>query len=251
MTEITDIKEKIKTLLGKENYGIDELRLIVEILRSRDGCAWDREQTHESIRQDLIEEAYEVCESIDKEDYDMMCEELGDVLLQVVFHASVADDKTLSLSKNGAAHFDFDKVCDGVCKKLIYRHPHVFADTVADDVSTVLKNWDDLKKKEKNQKNGIDVLESIPRQFPALLRCEKVINKAVKNNLDSLDRNDIINRIKSAVEQIENGGDNVEDIYSELLFQTVKLSACDKTDAERILENKCDIYIDLSKEIKK
>lgn len=117
----------------KESYNFDDLVAIMKLLRSPEGCPWDKEQTHSSIRQNLIEETYEAIEAIDTQDTALLKEELGDVLLQVVFHAEMESEK-------GA--FSIDDVCDGICKKLIVRHPHIFSDVQADTSETVLKNWD-------------------------------------------------------------------------------------------------------------
>ncbi|MDL2234521.1 MazG family protein, partial [Ruminococcaceae bacterium OttesenSCG-928-L11] len=127
----------------KESYGIDDLLAIMAMLRAPDGCPWDRDQTHASIRRNFIEETYEAVEAIDTNDTALLKEELGDVLLQVVFHARMEEE-------NGS--FSFYDVCDGVCKKLIHRHPHIFADTVANSSEEVLNNWDAIKKEEKSQK---------------------------------------------------------------------------------------------------
>ena len=134
----------------KETYTIEDLLQIVRILRSPGGCPWDREQTHHSIRACLIEETYEAVEAIDTEDTELLKEELGDVLLQVVFHADLEAE---------AGRFDFDQVADGICKKLIVRHPHVFGDVHVQDSAEVLKNWDAIKK--------------APSTSPLRLRCWK------------------------------------------------------------------------------
>ena len=155
----------------KETYTIDDLRRVVECLRAPDGCPWDREQTHASIRTDLIEETYEVLDAIDREDLAGLQEELGDVLMQVVFHSRMEEEK---------GNFTLDDVADGICKKLIYRHPHVFGDVQADTSEQVLKNWDALKKAEKSQKTHTDALNSVPRNFPALIRASKLQKKAVR-----------------------------------------------------------------------
>ena len=120
----------------KDHYNIDDLLEIMKILRSPEGCPWDREQTHESIRQNFIEETYEAIEAIDTKDTELLKEELGDVLMQVVFHALMEEE---------AGKFDFSDVADGVCHKLIIRHPHVFGNVVAADSDQVLKNWDAIK----------------------------------------------------------------------------------------------------------
>src|SRR5699024_3692658 len=126
----------------KEKYDINDLLNIMEILRGEQGCPWDKEQTHASMRKDMIEEAYEVCEAIDLDDKALLKEELGDVLLQVVHHARIEQEQ---------GSFDFSDVCDGICKKLIVRHPHVFADTQVSSTDQVLTNWEQIKQETKGQ----------------------------------------------------------------------------------------------------
>ena len=161
-------KELLKT---KESFDIEDLKLIVRILRAPDGCPWDAEQTHKSIIPGIIEETYEVVEAIEEENSDMLKEELGDVLLQLVFHAEIE-------AENGSFNFD-DSVTD-VCKKMIVRHPHVFGDVVAKDSATVLKNWDAIKATTKSQSNLGQKLDSIAKPLPALVRAQKVIHKIEK-----------------------------------------------------------------------
>ena len=129
-------------LRSQKSYDCNDLRKIVHILRSPGGCQWDQAQTHQSIRRNFLEEAYEVAEAIDEGDLDHLKEELGDVLLQVVFHSSIEEE---------AGRFDLDDVADGVCRKLIYRHPHVFGDVSVQSTDEILSNWEELKKKEKGQ----------------------------------------------------------------------------------------------------
>ena len=131
----------------KDNYNFSDLVEIVKVLRSPNGCPWDREQTHKSIRANFIEETYEAVEAIDTEDRELLKEELGDVLLQVALHSEIESEN------NG---FTIDDVCDGICKKLIIRHPHVFGSVEADTTEQVLKNWDAIKMKTKSQKSQTD-----------------------------------------------------------------------------------------------
>ena len=135
-----NVDEKIAYLLGRESYGFDDLVTVVEVLRSEKGCPWDREQDHRSIRNDIIEETYEVIEAIDTEDSKLLREELGDVMLQVVFHARIEEEKN---------SFCIDDVANDICVKLIHRHPHVFGDTVAETSDKVLSNWEKIKSDEK------------------------------------------------------------------------------------------------------
>ena len=144
----------------KEHYTIDDLLHIMRILRGEGGCPWDREQTHASIRKNMIEETYETVEAIDRQDSGMLREELGDVLLQVVFHTQMEQERGV---------FNFDDVCDGICQKLILRHPHIFGDVVAKTSDQVLKNWDEIKKKEKGQTSAAQTLRSVPAVLPALM----------------------------------------------------------------------------------
>ena len=121
----------------KDKYNFEDLLKIMEVLRSPEGCPWDREQTHESIRKDFIEETYEVIEAINKKDKELLCEELGDVLLQVAFHVQIEKEE---------GSFGIEEVTDGVCKKLIERHPHVFGEVKVSSTGEVLDNWDTIKR---------------------------------------------------------------------------------------------------------
>ena len=143
----------------KSSYGVEDLREIVRILRAPGGCPWDREQDHHSIRRNLLEEAYEAAEAIDEGNPEHLQEELGDVLLQVVFHARMEEEQ---------GGFDLDDVADGICKKLIYRHPHVFGDVTVSGSGEVLQNWEELKKREKHQTTAADSVDSVARSLPGL-----------------------------------------------------------------------------------
>lgn len=160
--------------LRKEKYDFEDLVEITRILRSDEGCPWDREQNHKSIRMNFVEETYEACEAIDNDDPVLLLEELGDVLAQVVFHAELETE---------AGRFDISDVADGVCKKFIERHPHVFGDVQADNSAEVLKNWDDIKRREKKQKTHFSAMDSVARSLPSLMRAEKLQSKAKKAGL--------------------------------------------------------------------
>ena len=164
--------EQEKELLkNKQKFDIDDLRLIVKILRSPGGCPWDGEQTHKSLIPGMIEEAYEVVEAIEAESGEMLREELGDVLLQIVFHADIERER---------GTFDFDDAVTDICRKMIIRHPHVFADVEAATSDVVLDNWDKIKAQTKSQKNLGEKLDAIARPLPALVRTQKVIHKTAK-----------------------------------------------------------------------
>ena len=164
-------EETLAALRNCPHYGITELLQIMQVLRSENGCPWDKEQTHMSIRQDLLEECYEAVEAIDMNSVPMLREELGDVLLQVVFHTVLAEEENA---------FRFEDVCDEICKKLIVRHPHVFGDVKVNDTADVLKNWDAIKKETKGQERYTDTLESVARSLPALARAQKVGKRAAR-----------------------------------------------------------------------
>ena len=169
----------------KDNYKFYDLVKIIELLRAPDGCPWDKVQTHQSIRQDFIEETYEVIEAIDNDDRALLKEELGDVLLQVVFHAQIETEQD---------SFTIDDVADGVCKKMIIRHPHVFGNVQADTVDEVLTNWDNIKMQTKSQTTQSEVLAGISKALPSLTRSQKLQKKAGKRCLspDKTRKNDMI-----------------------------------------------------------
>ncbi len=149
----------------KEHYRFEDLVRIVQILRSPDGCPWDQKQGHGDLRNNLIEETYEVCEGIDRNDAAIMCEELGDVLLQIVFHSGIAADND---------EFNLQDVIDGISKKMIRRHPHVFSD------SKEIPSWEEIKRAEKKELSTKDSLQSIATTLPALMRAEKFVKKGAK-----------------------------------------------------------------------
>jgi tetrapyrrole methylase family protein/MazG family protein len=167
-------KEVIKELLSKNNYNFDDLCNLVSVLRSEEGCPWDREQTNKSIRNCIIDETYEFIEGLDTDDDKLMCEELGDVLFQVVFHSDIKQDNNV---------FDIGNVIDGICKKMILRHPHVFGTVNVADSAEVLVNWENIKNDEKQRKTPLEQLQSVSKALPSLMRAQKLQSKAAKNNL--------------------------------------------------------------------
>jgi len=163
--------EKNKLAL-EARHDFESLRLLTRVLREPDGCPWDREQNHKSIRNDMIEECYEVVEAIDTDNPVLLQEELGDVLFQVMFHAQIETEK-------GA--FSIDDVVHDICAKMIHRHPHVFGDVQADTSEKVLANWEVIKKEEKSRNSVKASMESVPPMLPALMRAQKVAGKAMKD----------------------------------------------------------------------
>ena len=221
----------------KPQYGYEDLLEIIRLLRSEDGCPWDKAQTHQSIRRGLLEEAYEAAEAIDNDDPVLLKEELGDVLMQVVFHADIESD---------AGRFTIDDVCDGVVKKLLFRHPHVFGSECEDSPESVPVSWDKLKRQEKGQKTVADSMDSVARSLPGLWRAEKLQSKAssagfewpaVQGALDKLEEE--VGELRRAVEE---GGDVPEEL-GDVLFAAVKVGrfcACDPEDA---VNGTCEKFI--------
>ena len=229
----------------KDHYNIDDLLEIMKILRSPDGCPWDREQTHESIRQNFIEETYEAIEAIDTKDTELLKEELGDVLMQVVFHALMEEE---------AGKFDFSDVADGVCKKLIYRHPHVFGNVVAADSDQVLKNWDAIKMETKAQKTQSEVMDSVSKALPALMRSQKVQKKAAKAGFDWEDISGALDKVSEETEELKQAIDNSSQEHcleelGDLLFSVVNVSRFLDLDSEYALTVACDKFIDRFKSV--
>ena len=223
----------------KERYSVSDLLEILRILRAPGGCPWDREQTHASIRGDLLEEAYEVADAIDRENDTDLCEELGDLLLQVAFHAGIAEEEKT---------FTFDDVADGIVKKLIYRHPHVFGEVTAATASEVLTNWDALKRVEKHQESYTDTLESVPRAFPALMRARKVQKRAAKAGFDWPDASGAWDKLSEEIGEVrsavEDGDPNaVAEELGDLLFSAVNVSRFLGVDPEQALASATDKFI--------
>lgn len=223
----------------KEHYGMEDLLQIMRILRSSDGCPWDREQTHESIRTDFLEETHEALEAINQKDDAALQEELGDVLLQVVFHSRIGEEE-------GA--FSFQDVLDGICRKLIVRHPHVFGEVTADTTGKVLENWDAIKRETKGGKTQADLLRSVPRTLPALMRAAKVQNRAKRVGFDWPDVSGAVQALDSEAAELKEAivsGDPVlvEEELGDLLFSAVNVSRFLKTDAEQALTGATEKFI--------
>ena len=223
----------------KDSYDIDDLLEIMAILRSEDGCVWDREQDHHSIRNNFIEETYEAVEAIDREDPVLLKEELGDVLLQVVFHARMEEE---------GGGFTFSDVCDGICKKLIYRHPHVFGNAVVKDSGQVLDNWDKLKKKEKHQATASSTLEGVSRALPALIRAAKVQKRAGKVGFEYPTVKDALGDLSSELQELEQAmacGDRegIEEEMGDVLFSAVNVSRLLGVDGEEALYRSTEKFI--------
>ena len=221
----------------KNSYSLKDLETIVSILRSPGGCPWDAEQDHKSLRRALLEESCEVIEAIDEESPAHLQEELGDVLLQVVFHADVERE---------AGRFDLEAVADGICKKLIYRHPHVFGDVKVADSEEVLVNWDQLKRQEKSQETYTDTLTAVAKSLPALWRAEKVQKKAKKAGFDWPDASGALDKLSEELAELKEAmaqETNVEEELGDLLFSMVNVSRFLKADPEEALNAATEKFI--------
>jgi tetrapyrrole methylase family protein/MazG family protein len=204
---------------------IDELRDIVARLRGPDGCPWDREQSHQSIRSQLLEEAYEVLEAIDEASDSMLCEELGDLLLHIVFHARLAEER-------GA--FSLSDVAEKINEKLIRRHPHVFGEDEAEDAAAVLVKWEELKRKEKPERES--ALDGIPPILPALMRAQELQKKAAKTGFDWKEIQPVLEKCREEIEELEKDLDNprrAADEMGDVFFSLVNLCRHLGLDAEQ------------------
>ncbi len=202
------ISKQKEALMSKQSYTFDDLITLVEILRGPEGCVWDRQQTAKSVRNCFIDETYEFIEGLDNDDDKLMCEELGDVLFQIMFHADIKKDENA---------FDVGDVIDGICKKMILRHPHVFGDVSVKNSDEVLVNWEIIKNDEKSRKTPYEQLDSVAKSLPSLMRSQKLQKKADKTELvkfEGVDKG--IDCVQSALDDFKNSK-NKEDL-GRLLF---------------------------------
>ena len=221
----------------KPRYDYNDLLEIIRLLRSPEGCPWDKVQTHESIRRGLLEEAYEAAEAIDTRDTDLLKEELGDVLMQVVFHADIEKD---------AGHFTMDDVCDGVVKKLMFRHPHVFGGGQAETAETVPVSWEELKRQEKGQQTTGDALDAVARSLPGLWRAEKLQKKAADAGFDWPDVQGALDKLDEETAELRQAVAENGDVAGELgdvLFAAVKVGRFCGVDPEEAITLTCEKFI--------
>ena len=201
----------------KACYDFSDLLAVIARLRAPDGCPWDREQTHESLRTCLIEECYEALEAIDAQDEFALADELGDVLLQVVMHAAIAGEH---------GQFDALDVADGICRKMIRRHPHIFGDAVAKDSAQVMQNWEAIKRQEKAQKSLAQSLADVPAKMPALIRAQKIQKKAAQIGFDWEDYQGALEKVREEIEELcaaLDGAGDMQEEAGDLLFSAVNL----------------------------
>lgn len=223
----------------KDHYKFYDLVDIINLLRAPGGCPWDAEQTHESIKKNLIEETYEVIEAINKANKEMLCEELGDLLMQVVFHAQMETENR---------SFNVDDVADGVCKKLIERHPHIFGDTNVSGVTEVLTNWEAIKRKTKGHSTIGEAILSVPKELPALMRSSKIQKKAADCGFDWPDIDGAIQKLDEEVVELKNAItskdlENARDELGDVLFSVVNISRFLRFDPEEALTEAADKFV--------
>lgn len=232
----------------------DRLRVIMKRLLDPGGCPWDREQDHKSLRQYFIEEVYEACEAIDHADDDALCEELGDVALQIVFHAELAE-------RRGA--FRVENALDRICRKLLDRHPHVFGERCVSDSGEVLKNWEEIKKEEKRRKaektgnQRASAVSGVPRAMPGLQRASRLQEKAARIGFDWDRPEDVADKVREEVEEFLQhvGADSahgstgalseaaLQEEFGDLLFSLVNISRFLNIRAEEAMEAACNKFI--------
>lgn len=221
-----------------KNYTFEDLKEIIDTLVSEDGCPWDKVQTHESLKPYIIEESYEVIEAINNKDNENMCEELGDVLLQVFLHSAIAE-------KNG--EYTLTDVINGISEKMIRRHPHIFSDGFAENADDVLKSWEEIKKEEKKYKNNTDVLKSIPKALPAIIRFQKISSKAQKYGFENATADEVLNIAQQYLNKLKNHKNLSEKEITEnlgnIFTQFIIFSQIFKINAEFSLTNATEKFI--------
>lgn len=220
--------------LCKESYDLRDFVALITFLRSPDGCPWDQVQTHESIRRNFLEETYEACEAIDAGDTAHLKEELGDVLMQVLFHTDI---------ERAAGHFDIDDVADAACKKLVYRHPHVFWRDEPD-----APDWDTIKQRERAQTTTAEAMDSVARSLPALWRCEKIQAKAAKTGFEWPDTDAALDKVEEETRELReavasSNADAVAEELGDLLFAAVKVARFAGVDPEQAAHAACEKFI--------
>lgn len=226
-----DFDSAVKALTAKERFSFEDFCLLVETLRHERGCPWDREQTHKSIRKNMLEEAYEAAEAIDLEDSGLLCEELGDVMLQTLLHSSIS---------NANGGFNVDDVITGICKKLIIRHPHVFGDIEVSGTGEVLSNWEAIKQNTKGNKTASDSIASISGALPALVRADKIGQKAAKHNFDFESAEAALVKAEEEIKELrealaQNDFEHIEEETGDLLLAVVNTARLAGVDSEEAL----------------
>lgn len=223
----------------KDKYDLNDFIHIIDVLRSPGGCPWDIKQTHESLKRNAVEEAYEVCDAIDEGSMEHLREELGDLLMQVIFHVSIEKER---------GGFDLDDVSDEAVKKLVHRHPHVFADVKADTPDEVLANWDAIKRADRGQQSVSSAMDGIPRGLPGLMRSEKIQNKAAKVGFDWPEVSGAMDKLREEVGELQEGIDagdieNIKEELGDVLFSAVNVARFYKLDSEELIHSACAKFV--------
>jgi len=231
--------DRIQEMESMKKYTYKDLLDIMAKLRSPGGCPWDREQDHKSLKRYLIEEAYEVLEAIDEENPAKLCDELGDLLLQVVFHAQIARE-------NG--QFDMEDVVHGVSSKMINRHRHVFGEEEAETPEDVIRIWEEIKKEEKGQETQTKVLKGVPANLPALMRSYKVQEKAAQVGFDWDKAEDAFKKLEEEVQELKKACESkdqaeIEEEMGDLLFAAVNVARFYKVQPELALSATVNKFI--------
>ncbi len=226
--------EIISKLMKKTSYDLGDLLEIMRLLRAPEGCPWDREQDHHSIRSALIEETYEVIEAIDNDDSVLLREELGDLLFQIVFHAELEDE---------AGRFDLSGVIDDISKKMIHRHPHVFGSLHVENSGEVLQNWEAIKTEEKHRNTLVEKLRAVPPMMPALMRASKIGKKA--GETEGRSKESLLDALENELAHLRAANDaDAAKIIGAILMRTCDLSRALGVDAEEALTRTTDDLID-------
>lgn len=234
-----DIKKWQEGKVMEQKYNFKDFTDIIRTLRSENGCPWDREQTHESLKPCMIEECYEVVDAINNKDMLNFREELGDVLLQVVMHAVIAEETD---------KFTIDDVIQDISEKMIRRHPHVFGTGQAETAEDVLQTWEQVKKEEKQEYTGADALNRIPKALPANIRAQKVQKKAAKFGMEFENCEQVLDKVYEELRELEEAvklGNNtqIEEEFGDLMFSIINLSRFLHINAENSLTNATDKFI--------
>ena len=219
----------------KDFYTIEDLLKVVEILRHPEiGCEWDRVQTHMSVRKDFIEETYEAVDAIDNNDKELMLEEFGDVLLQVLLHCQMEKEQD---------SFAFEDVVNALTAKLILRHPHVFKDLEVNGVEDVLNNWEAIKNDSHGHTTVSQTVNAVPHSFPALMYAQKVQKRVAAGHLPVPDKKAEIANIRSILDRMENSDTVTEEQMENMLFSAVNIARQGKMDSEMLLREKSRKFV--------
>ena len=223
----------------KEKYGLEDFIRLIDVLRGPGGCPWDIKQTHESLKHNVVEEAWEVVDAINEGSEAHLREELGDLLMQVIFHASISKEH---------GGFTLDDISDEAVKKLVQRHPHVFGSVKADTPDEVLTNWDAIKRADRGQQSAASAMDGIPRGLPGLMRSEKIQSKAAKYGFDWPDVSGAMDKLREETAELQEGIDagdieNIKEEIGDALFSVVNVARFYKLDTEECMHAACEKFI--------